>query len=310
MQSINIHTRQQKLPGILISVLFSVVGTYHLVGVMQMMCAWDQLLAILPQWLACDTDRHGKTEVQEIRLRLGQVPELNFGTRSLWLDRVVSLEDLNFVVNTASRYSPWASTTIADGYITANGGHRIGICGSVVVKDRSMTGIRQVHSLCIRVARDFPGIAERAAYLKGSVLLLGPPGSGKTTLLRDFARLVAAKEPVSVVDERGELFPEGIPRGRRMDVLSGCSKAEGIQILLRTMGPSCIAVDEVTSEQDCDALVRAGWCGVRLLATAHAATISDLYQRSVYRSLVTSNLFDHILVMKRDKSWQEEQVAA
>lgn len=274
-----------------------------------MMCAWNQLLGILPDWLAAETDRYGKQELQELRLRLGQVPELVLGQKSLWLDRITARDDLNFVINTASRYSPWAAGTVSEGFLTAPGGHRIGICGDVVMKNSSMAGIRQVHSLCIRVARDFPGLGGNTAGLKGSVLLIGPPGSGKTTLLRDMARCAAQYETVCVVDERGELYPEGIPRGKRMDVLTGCGKEEGIDILLRTMGPSCIAVDEVTSEADCQALIRAGWCGVRLLATAHAASVSDLHQRPVYKSLISCKLFDHILVLSRDKSWREERMA-
>lgn len=276
---------------------------------MQMMCAWNQLLGILPDWLAEETDKYGKSELCELRVRLGQVPELVLLGRSLWLDRIISQNDLNFIVNTTSRYSPWASGTVSEGFLTAAGGHRIGICGDAVVKNCSMNGIRQVQSLCIRVARDFPGIAGNAAGLNGSILLIGPPGAGKTTLLRDMARAIAQRETVCVVDERRELFPEGIQRGKRMDVLTGCSKSEGIYILLRTMGPSCIAVDEITSEADCDALIRAGWCGVRLFATAHAASVSELYHRPVYQSLVSCKIFDHVLVLDRNKSWREEKVA-
>lgn len=274
-----------------------------------MICAWEPLLAVLPDWLSREVDMYGRGMLQEIRLRLGQVPELMFQEKSLWLERIVSNDDLNFVINTSSRYSPWAASTIGMGYLTATGGHRIGICGEAVVKDGIMTGIRSVSSLCIRVAKDYSGIAGPAGKLKGSILLIGPPGSGKTTLLRDLARTIAATETVAVVDERGELFPDGIKRGRKMDVLSGCSKSHGINLLLRTMGPDSIAVDEITSEQDCDALIQAGWCGVRLLATAHAASITDLNRRPVYRSLISCKLFDHILVLGRDKYWIEEDMA-
>ena len=150
-----------------------------------MMCEWTKLLGILPGWLASEVDKHGKNDLQELRLRLGQVPELNMGCRSLWLDRIVSQSDLNYVLNTASQYSPWAAATMAEGYLTAPGGHRIGFCGEAVIRNGKMETIRKIHSLCIRVARDFCGISGHAASLDGSILLLGPPGSGKTTLLRD-----------------------------------------------------------------------------------------------------------------------------
>ena len=94
-----------------------------------------------------------------------------------------------------------------------------------------------------------------------------------------------------------------------MDVLTGCNKAEGLDVLIRTMSPRVIAVDEITSEKDCEALIRAGWCGVRLLATAHAASQKDLQTRPLYKSLLQSGLFDHLFILKRDKTWYEEKIA-
>ena len=272
-----------------------------------MKCAWKELLSILPPWLAAEVER--RDMLQELRLRLDSPPELVFPEESQWLRRAVSRADLLFCVNTASRYSPWASQTMASGYLTAPGGHRIGLCGETVVNRGVMTGFREITSLCIRVARDFPGIGGNAAGLSGSILLVGPPASGKTTLLRDIVRTISQRETVAVVDEREELFPvEFRQSAKRMDVLTGCAKADGIEIALRCMGPSSLAVDEITAEADCDALLRAGWCGVRLLATAHAASLQDLYRRAVYRPLVKAQLFSHVLVLHRDKSWREERM--
>ena len=174
-----------------------------------------------------------------------------------------------------------------------------------------MTGFRQLRSVCIRVARDFPGIAQKLQYLNGSILLIGPPGSGKTTLLRDLIRLKSdtGKGSVAVVDERGEVFPAGYATGFRTDILTGCSKVQGIDRLLRVMSPSIIAMDEVTSEGDCAALMKAGWCGVELLATAHAACKADLLARPVYAPLVKSGIFDTLVILQRDKSFKAERMA-
>ena len=79
-------------------------------------------------------------------------------------------------------------------------------------------------------------------------------------------------------------------------------------MVLRTMGPGVIAVDEITAEDDCDALIRAGWCGVRLVATAHASNLTDLKNRPVYRKLWQCGLFGQVVVLRQDKTWSLERM--
>ncbi len=274
-----------------------------------MKCAWNAFLSILPPDIRVDVDKLGREDAQELRLRMDYPPELITARGSRWLPILVRQQDIDFVIQMASRYSPWAASTAAYGYITAPGGHRIGICGDAVVKDDKVTGIRSATSLCIRIARDFPGIAAKAVRLTGNILIIGIPGSGKTTLLRDLIRQVSESGcRVAVVDERAELFPNGLERGRRTDVLAGCSKAQGLDMALRTMGPDCIAVDEITSIDDCQALIQCAWCGVRLMATAHAASLEDIKSRQVYRPLWDAKIFDSFLILRKDKTWYTERM--
>lgn len=273
-----------------------------------MMCAWKELLGILPLRFRRDVDLLGRDVIQELRLRINAPPELVMMGESRWLSDTVLKEDLDFVINAASRYSPWSAATAANGYITAPGGHRIGLCGEVVYRNGMMEGIREIHSLCIRIARDFTGIAKKARIGDGSTLILGAPGWGKTTLLRDLIRQKAEEAPVSVVDERGELFPAGFSVGRRMDVLTGCPKHVGIEMVLRTMGPSCIAVDEITAEQDCKALIQSANCGVRLLATAHAESVQAFQRREIYQPLIKNNIFKTLIILHKDKSYHVERM--
>lgn len=280
-----------------------------------MICAWDSYLRILPLWMRAEVDRQGKETLQELRLRVGKPPELICADGSCCLNRAVTTDDVNFCINTASRYSPWSAVTAARGFISAQGGHRIGLCGDAVVENGEVKGIRKANMLCIRTARDFPGIAAAIPKDAKSVLIIGKPGSGKTTLLRDLIRTYSnsGAGSIGVVDERGELFPyvNGIScfdTGQRTDILSGAGKIQGIEMLLRCMSPSVIAVDEVTAQEDCRALIHAGWCGVRLFASAHAACKEDLYNRPVYRPLLETRLFDTLIILRDDKSWKCERM--
>ena len=273
-----------------------------------MNCAWKELLGILPPTLRQEVDKLGRETAQVLRLRLGNPLLIVTQKQCLSVGGPLTEDALNFVVNAACRYSPWIATSTADGYLTAPGGHRVGICGDAVVKNGVMTGFRSIRSLHIRVARDFRGIAAPLAHVQGNLLLLGRPGSGKTTLLRDLIRQRSRCEQICVVDERGELFPQGLDAGCCVDVITGCSKLQGIEAVLRTMGPDTIAVDEITAAADCEALLQAGWCGVRLLATVHGAGAQDLYSRQVYKPIVESGLFDTLVILHADKSFRTERI--
>lgn len=273
-----------------------------------MICAWEDFLRLVPPRLRKTVDSLGKKDLWELRLRLGVPAELVGPGGSQWGTGPVTREELAYCVNAASRYSPWAAATGAQGYITAPGGHRVGLCGEAVCQEGKIVGMGQLSSLCLRVARDFPGIGKGFTTARGSTLILAPPGWGKTTLLRDICRQIGERETICVIDQRRELFPQGFSRGKRVDVLTGCPKGQGMEMALRTMTPQWIAVDEITAREDVRALVQAAFCGVRLLATAHGREGKDLYRRGVYRPLAELGIFDSLLILGRDKSWRWERM--
>lgn len=275
-----------------------------------MICAWKELLEIIPGRLVQEVNSVGGEKLLELRLRRGRPAELIMPEYIKRVGHRITKEELEYCINVASKYSPWASASIAKGFLTAPGGHRIGICGEAVIKDGIITGIRNITSLCIRIAKDFPGISIKAGKITKSTLIIGAPGWGKTTLLRDVVRAVSAEHSVSVVDERGELFPDVFTAAPRADIMTGCPKALGIEMLLRCMGPEFIAMDEITAEEDAEALLRAHGSGIKLLATAHAGSLDEFFSRVSYRRLVEHNVFKTALVLRSDKTYTSERILA
>ncbi len=274
---------------------------------------WQLFLNILPPSLRCIVDEKGRDDLQELRLRIGSPPELVKHCRSIWLDSICTKEDITFCINAATKYSPWTSQSITEGFITAPGGHRIGICGDCINSGGDIKNINHISSICVRIARQYIGIASPFYNRKNSILIIGRPGSGKTTFLRDLLRGISESNEGALVsiDERHEIFPmlDGqslFETGRRTDVLSGIRKANAIDMALRTMSPKTIAMDEITHKDDCKALMGGARCGVRIIATAHAGNRDELYGRPVYKPLLDNHVFQTLIVLNSNQSWQEE----
>mgnify|MGYP001036467025 CR=1 FL=1 len=281
---------------------------------------YEDACALLPGRLraaAMTVERSRKAETEEIRLRIGRPVALTLPAMELSLPQTrVIRGDLEQVLDRATEYSRYvAAETLRHGYVTAEGGFRIGVCGTALPCGERNEGIRDVSSLAIRIPRVredaarpvLPELLEEGRPL--SALVLSPPGGGKTTLLRDLVRLLSQGTElappcrVALVDERGELA--AVHRGRpqlevgcRTDVLDGCPKALAVPMLLRAMSPQVIALDEVAMPEDVAAVCTAANCGVTLLATVHAASLQDLRGRQVGRALLECGVFRRAVVIE------------
>ncbi len=280
-----------------------------------------QAVQALPQRLrqeALSLPAGDRARAEELRLRAGwpMTAVLPEGERPLGGPPVEGRE-LEQLVEIASRAS---LHTVLDqvrrGYLTFEGGHRIGLCGTAALREGEIHALRAISSANLRIARQVKGAA--APVLDGlcpggrlaDTLILAPPGLGKTTLLRDVIRSVSEGEGctplrVSLADERGEVAAmySGRPQlevGRRTDVAEGCPKAQGLMLLLRAMNPQVLAVDEITAPEDVGALIAAAGCGVTLLATAHGEGRAGLERRPLYRPLLDEGLFRFLVRIRRE----------
>lgn len=207
---------------------------------------------------------------------------------------LVSVNEIREIMEYVSNFSVYAyEEELRQGFLTIQGGHRVGLCGKVVLSEGKIKTIRNISFLNIRLAREKKRCADGLLpfLFEGDrlchTLVVSPPGCGKTTLLRDLIRSVSdgdVEEPgkkkrwrgykVGVIDERSELAAcyHGVPQnhlGMRTDVLDGCPKILGIELMLRSMSPEVIAVDELGGERDLEMIEKSMYCGCTILATAH-----------------------------------------
>lgn len=247
--------------------------------------------------------------VEELRLRASSPPAIKTADGETLLEMPdVSSEALRDILSRAARYSVHSyGESLKNGYVTLTGGHRLGVCGTAVVENGQVCGVRNISSLNLRIARQLPEIGMDIA-LTGehglrSTLLLSPPGFGKTTLLRELIRRVSdGGQTVGVADERSEIaaLSDGVPQfqiGRCTDVIEGCGKKQAALMLLKTMSPALLALDEITAPEDVDAVALCAHCGVAVLASAHAANLQDLSRRGLYRRLLALRLFAQAVVI-------------
>ena len=250
-----------------------------------------------------------QSRAEEFRLRAGQPLTVLLPEGEIFLGEPVKVEDLEILCNIATEFSRYAAAeTLREGYLAVKGGFRIGLCGTAVMKDGANTNLKNFSSASVRIAHEHIGIAENLAkqlFRDGdfqNTLILSSPGAGKTTLLRDLVRSLSVgvssygPRRVSLIDERGEVavMYRGEPQmdvGPHTDVLDACPKALGIPMVLRAMNPQIIAVDEITAYQDIKAMSLAVGCGVRLLATIHAANLAELQEKPLYRTLMEERIF-------------------
>ena len=264
-------------------------------------------------------------KLYEIRLRAGRPMFLIYDGGECFLRTrgrepyLVTREDLKETLEYVSGYSLYAyEDELRQGYMSVQGGHRVGVTGKVILDGDRIRGMKYISCINLRLAHEIQGCADpvmehiRKENWTAHTLLISPPRCGKTTLLRDMIRQLSngsGKIPgvtVGVVDERSELAGcyQGIPQndlGIRTDVLDGCPKAHGMQMLIRSMSPSVVAVDELGREEDFKAVESVIYSGCKLIATAHGASLEEIFSTPFFGRLRKMKVFERYIILGKEQ---------
>lgn len=232
---------------------------------------------------------------------------------------LISRQEMKDTLQILSSYSLYAyEEEIKQGFLTISGGHRVGLTGRAVMEHGKVKSLKYISGMNVRLAHQVRGCADKVMpYLVNgeevcNCLVISPPRCGKTTLLRDMIRQFSngcARLPgktVGVVDERSEIGGcyMGIPQndvGMRTDILDCCPKAEGMMMLVRSMAPDIVAVDEIGDAGDAQAIETVIHCGCKLFATVHGSSLEDVARKPLLERFISERLFDRYLILHNQR---------
>lgn len=269
------------------------------------MVNWKKIEFFLPnkQFLEisriCESRKKDGSEISEIRLRANGRSSFILSRERIYFSSSPTEQEIRRTLSHMCEGAMYAyRDSIKEGYITLDGGVRVGICGQARYEDSSFVGVSNVNSLVFRIPTGESSFTSLlyGHWLKTSrgMLIYSPPGVGKTTAIRSLVKAIGSGRDslqVAVIDERCEFSAEDYSHSS-VDIFRGYRRAEGINIALRSMSPDVIAVDEIGRLAEAEAMMESMNSGVRIIATAHAGSFFELKRKINMKPFFDGDIFD------------------
>ncbi len=248
------------------------------------------------------------SDIKEIRITVNRPIRITINRKSFFIDNnFISLTDIENIFFTLCDYSVHAyKNEICEGFITCEGGIRVGICGTAVYSDDKIYTVKDISALNIRIPHEIKGISKPIGNFLGAggILIIGPPCSGKTTVLRDIAQSASEKFFVTIVDERMEIAGvfNGYPAFNigNATVLNGFLKSDGIKSAVRSMSPDIIICDEFGDEKDIKSALFAMKSGAQIVASMHALDKNDFISKPIVKELLKAEIFSTFVFIDKN----------
>ena len=261
------------------------------------------------------------SNLEEVRIRIGQPVEWIYNNGTCLGVRRIGREDMEEMLNYLTDYSWYAmEEQFKQGFFTLEGGHRIGIAGRTAYEKGAngyqIQSVNDIGAINIRIACEHQGCANQyMPYIRNKnriyhTLIVSEPGVGKTTFLRDCIRILSGgydgreSLKVGVVDERSEIAASHRGKmqnnlGPRTDVMDNCPKVQGMKMLLRSMSPEVIAVDELGSYEDFAIVDEIMNSGIGVLGTIHAVSLEEVWEKMRSSRITPGSHFERFIFLKK-----------
>ena len=90
--------------------------------------------------------------------------------------------------------------------------------------------------------------------------------------------------------------------------MDACPKAEGMMMMIRSMSPDVLIVDEIGRKEDTEAILEAVNAGICLMMTTHGENYQDILRRPILKPILEQKIFERFIELStRERTRQRYQ---